>query len=148
MGTIAQLKSALKSLDIQRVASEAVDESKDSILDLNVMQMNRGLRADGSFISPSYSPMTVEIKKAKGQPYDRVTLRDTGEFQREIYAIVQGIKIDIGSRNWKESKIEKKYSKARGSIFGLSEKYANTYIEDDLRPIFNKKISDVTGLKF
>ena len=27
-----------------------------------------------------YSPFTIEIKKRKGQPFDRVTLKDTGDF--------------------------------------------------------------------
>jgi len=30
----------------------------------------------------SYSPFTIAIKKRKGQPTDRVTLKDTGEFYR------------------------------------------------------------------
>lgn len=33
-----------------------------------------------SDIGGSYSPVTVTIKQAKGQPTNRVTLRDTGEF--------------------------------------------------------------------
>ena len=32
-----------------------------------------------------YSPLTIEIKKEKGQPYNRVTLRDEGDFEQSFY---------------------------------------------------------------
>ena len=36
---------------------------------------------DGNGLSlGDYSPVTVQIKRAKGQPTDRITLKDTGEF--------------------------------------------------------------------
>jgi len=36
---------------------------------------------DGNGLSlGDYSPVTVQIKRAKGQPVDRITLKDTGEF--------------------------------------------------------------------
>ncbi len=36
---------------------------------------------DGNGLSlGDYSPVTVKIKRAKGQPTDRITLKDTGEF--------------------------------------------------------------------
>ena len=38
----------------------------------------------GEDITPSYKPYTVMVKEQKGQPTDRVTLKDTGDFHRSI----------------------------------------------------------------
>ena len=114
----------------------SVKATKEAIADLNAEQMYKGLRSDGSAITPGYSELTKEIKRAKGQPIDRVTLRDTGAFYKGIYAQVTGIKIKIGSNDFKELKLERKYSKANGSIFGLSEKFKAEYIRESLQPAF------------
>ena len=56
-----------------------------------------GTYSDGSSIVTykaqppyNYSPATVRIKNAKGQPTDRVTLKDTGGFYRSIKAEATG----------------------------------------------------------
>jgi hypothetical protein len=145
---LLQLYNKLSALDIEKAASESVAETKEAIGDLNAMQMNAGLRADGSEITPSYSDFTVMMKKLKGQPWQFVTLRDTGAFQAGINVQVLGTKITIGSTDPKSAKLENKYSKARGSIFGLSEKYKAEYVRENLRPAFAKKIESLTGLKY
>ena len=33
----------------------------------------------------SYTPLTVSIKKRKGQPTDRITLKDTGDFYKSYF---------------------------------------------------------------
>ena len=38
-----------------------------------------GIRSDGSKIG-TYSNLTIEFKKIKGQKYDHITLKDTGDF--------------------------------------------------------------------
>lgn len=134
--TIYQLQRNLTAVNVQSVALDAVEATKDNIADLNVLQMNRGLRSDGSEITPSYSNLTIELKKAKGQPTDRVTLFDTGGFQQAITTSVTGKSIVTGSSDIKSAKLEKKYSKKRGSIFGLSEKYKDEYIRENLEPEF------------
>lgn len=56
-------------------------EVQDEIIRLNTINQlyEEGIRSDGSPLGP-YQPFTIEIKRQKGQPYDHVTLRDTGEF--------------------------------------------------------------------
>lgn len=145
--TPQQLYESFSKLDIEKIAIEAMTETSDARADYNVMQMIQGLRSDGSEITPSYSRMTIEIKKLKGQPTDRVTLRDTGAFQAEMYSRMEGLKVITGSNDPKEGKLEKKYSKAKGSIFGLSEKIKEEYVREDLGPLWKAKIEKATGLK-
>ena len=72
----------------QRVL-DCVRENESVIVDMNAEEQlyehgqNR-LGVDISDYQP-YTRRTVEIKKIKGQPYDRVTLRDTGEFEASFF---------------------------------------------------------------
>lgn len=61
------------------------DEFKELVISLNTEEQlfdkgidARGLRLDT--IGGSYAPFTIQKKKSLGQPIDRVTLKDTGEF--------------------------------------------------------------------
>lgn len=40
-----------------------------------------------SSIGGGYSPVTIEIKRSKGQPIDRVTLKDTGDFYQSFQVV-------------------------------------------------------------
>src|SRR5688572_28563253 len=54
------------------------------IIDLNSAQMRAGKESTGDDIWPPYKPLTIEIKKVKGQPWEHVTLYDEGDFQRAM----------------------------------------------------------------
>jgi hypothetical protein len=146
--TIEALLTRVKTLDTEKVSIEAVSETSPERVTLNIEQINQGLRSDGSEILPSYSDFTIEMKKLKGQPYDRVTLQDTGDFYRGIKSDVNGLTIDTESTDWKNEKLKKKYETSKGKLFGLDKEFKAEYVEKDLRPAFNDKIEKVTGLKF
>jgi hypothetical protein len=148
MGTIAALRRRVEELNMEKVAVASITATQDSIADLNAEQMIKGLRSDGSDITPSYTEYTKELKRLKGQPTDRVTLRDIGRFQAAMFTKLQGLEVITGSADLKSAKLEKKYSKSKGSIFGLSERFRAEYIRENLRPAFQKQITDLTGLKF
>lgn len=79
------------SLDVDKIAFEIAKTGVHSVL---VIQLNtagkptsqlyeKGEDSKGkklADIGGEYSPLTKDIKQAKGQPIDRVTLRDTGQF--------------------------------------------------------------------
>lgn len=91
--------------------------SKD-IAETNADQLFAGLRADDTEIEPAYKPFTIAIKKEKGQPTDRVTLKDTGEFHRSIFVRFEGDKVIIDSDNDLRDKLVEKYG---ATIFGLTK---------------------------
>lgn len=142
----------LKKLDIPAIASEAVAGVVDVIADLNATQLSQGLRADGSQTLPSYTDVTIAMKRAKGGGLegvsDRVTLYDTGAFYRGLYAAVQGTDIEYGSRDEKEGKLQDKYSVSGGSIFGLNEDSKDELIGSGLRAAWEAGVEKVTGLQF
>ena len=48
---------------------------------------DKGIRANKTKIG-KYSPFTIEMKRAKGQPFNHITLKDTGEFYESFFAFV------------------------------------------------------------
>jgi hypothetical protein len=145
--TINSLLERVKALDINKVSVDSLNDTSRDRETLNIEQINNGFRADGSPILPSYTELTIQIKKAKGQPYDRVTLQDTGDFYRGIKSSVNGNSIITDSTDSKSAKLKKKYETSRGKLFGLGKEAKAEYIDKDLRPTFNGKIEAATGLK-
>ena len=65
-----------------------------------------------------YSPLTIEIKKEKGQPYNRVTLRDEGDFEQSFYVESNKQKFTIKAADWKTEDLIQRYGR---QILGLTE---------------------------
>lgn len=68
-----------------QVVLDIVQEDEQMVLDMNREQMYSGIRSDGTRIEPEYTATTISIKQRKGQPTDRVTLKDTGDHYREMF---------------------------------------------------------------
>jgi hypothetical protein len=71
------------------------------------------------------------IKKAKGQPTDRVTLRDTGDFESSFYLDVEDTYFEITAADFKTEKLMHKYGK---DISGLNEENLRILIWDVVYP--------------
>lgn len=65
-----------------------------------------------------YSPLTIEIKKEKGQPYNRVTLRDEGYFEQSFYVEADTQQFTIKAADWKTEDLIQRYGR---QILGLTE---------------------------
>lgn len=144
MGTIKGMFDRIAALDTNRVAANAIEETKETIEELNLEQMFSGLNSDGSEISPPYKEFTVAMKKRKGQPYDRVTLKDTGSFYQGIRTEIVGNKVITDSTDSKSDKLQEKYGQ---EIFGLGTVFKSIYVNETLRPAFSRNIEMMTGLK-
>lgn len=84
---------------------------------LNREQLFKGKRADDTDIAPPYTSRTIQIKKAKSQPTDRVTLKNTGAFYSSIRANVQANSVKINATDNKMEKLQTKYKK---EIIGIT----------------------------
>jgi transcriptional regulator len=146
MTTIKNLYDRFEKLDTDKVIDSALKQTKDYIGALNKEQMNKGLRSDGSETTPTYKDSTIRIKIEKGQPVDRVTLKDTGAFYAGVKVEVKVDTISIFSTDSKSEKLEKEYSKANGGIFGLSKPFKREYLNEALRPEIRQRIQKETGL--
>lgn len=70
------LESALK---------EEVEKNADFLTDLIRLRLNLGFDGFYNKIQPPYAPRTIKNKIRKGQPTDRVTLKDTGDFYASLH---------------------------------------------------------------
>lgn len=84
---IRNVLNIMLALNIDDLAFEIAkqDTLKDLVIELNTEKQlfDKGEDSTGrtlESIGGAYSPFTIRIKEAKGQPTNRVTLSDTGEF--------------------------------------------------------------------
>lgn len=142
MTTILDMKRRFESLNTNEIIEKVMQESTEQIADLNAQQMFAGQRADDTETEPPYAPLTVAIKRLKGQPTDRVTLRDTGAFYRGITAKIEGDQVVVRSTDEKAPELQDKY----GDIFGLDTQFKGEVIRETIKPAIKKAIESATGL--
>jgi len=134
-------------IDTNKIVHEALNETKGDFEELNRLQMSAGLTKTGELIEPSYrSRKYAQAKKSMGAlpPLGTPDLKLTGEFQRLIDVEVAPNVLDIISKDDKGPELEDKYE----NIFGLGGKYKISYNSTKLGPAIQKRISNLTGLKF
>lgn len=96
-------------------------------LDLNLSQLFQGKDAEGQEITPAYTPFTRMIKRSKGQPTDRVTLKDEGDFYNSFVLQAQNFPVVFDAKDSKTGMLTEKYGE---EIFGLDSKNKSTFVQD------------------
>lgn len=120
---IASLLSRVEKFNenIYPIIQETIDENEAFICDMNAQQQlfEQGKTTTGVDIwsYAPYSPFTIEIKQSKGQPINRVTLRDEGDFQKSFYIETQSDEFEIKANDWKTEILKRQYG---DEIMGLS----------------------------
>lgn len=134
----------LKSINLRAICRNAIKEHEQDIVDLQQEQLSAGLADQGDELQPGYRPRTIENKLAKGQPVDRVTLKDTGEFYRKQYVKYSIDKFEISSRDRKRNKLVNKYTGNRGGdVFGLTPSnkiILGEMIKPDIQDEFRERV--------
>lgn len=109
---------------------------------VSIVQANKdrlfklGEYASGGMIKPQYKPLTIRLKRQKGQPTDRVTLKDTGDFHGSIYVRFELDRFIVMADDPKTTKIMRKYGK--GTILGMSEKDLADLLEKVYPTLLNR----------
>ena len=124
MESIQKAKSINRRLkrfqkNLQKHVLDSIMQEENQVIDEIVEQLFRGLDQEGNPIDPKYSELTKIIKRSKGQPSDRVTLKDTGDFYASIYLVRQSNGILVKARDRKTKKLLDKYG---FDILGLHKK--------------------------
>lgn len=84
-----------------------------------------------------YTAKTIKIKQKKGQPYDRVTLRDTGEFHDSLHVEFDDEGFYVTSTDDKAKYLLSRYGK---TIFRLTNENLNTLLNQYIRPELSEKL--------
>lgn len=121
------------------IQDEVINEA-GFIMDLNrdKQLFEKGIKSDGERL-PKYTAFTKKIKKQKGQPYDRMTLRDTKDFQNKFFLKVDNMKFSIDSTDKKRNELVERYT---GFIFGLTPENKNI-LAQKIAPNIIKKIKSI-----
>ncbi|QDP50440.1 MAG: hypothetical protein Unbinned5350contig1001_55 [Prokaryotic dsDNA virus sp.] len=105
----------------------AVKENEDFVLELNLeKQLYKGFKNNGDSVRPKYAPSTIKRKKRKGQPFDRVTLKDKGDFYEGFRVEYEEDSFIIYGDDEKTKYLIKRYGK---EVFGLNDKSIGDLIE-------------------
>lgn len=101
--------------------ADIIQEFDYQIIDLNTEDQlyEQGITATGISIADyaPYSRVTIELKQAKGQPTDRVTLRDTGDFHKSFFLKIDNEKLEFDAEDWKTRELLRLYG---DEIMGLT----------------------------
>lgn len=87
-----------------------------------------------------YSEITIEIKKAKGQPTNRVTLRDEGNFESSFFLEVGKESFEIKASDFKTEHLIKMYGR---QILGLTDENLSTLIWQYIYPDLLEKTKEI-----
>lgn len=131
--TVQDVLDRVNVFDLGFEVEESFNETAKDFTDKQREQLFSGINAEGDEITPEYSPRTVAIKRKKGQPTDRVTLRDTGDFYAGIFIEPREDIYVVDSADEKAGALQKKYGE---EIFDLAPKNKEKYIEENLDPVF------------
>ena len=135
-GLIDKFKKVGEELDTGEIAKKIVRDNDNILIDMNAQDqlyakgVNRlGVRIDEY---KPYRPLTIQVKIEKRQPYDRVTLKDTGEFYDSFYVETAEDRFYIKASDEKTNWLIKKYG---AEIFGLTNdslaEFINDYVKDE-----------------
>ncbi len=110
-----------------QILLDLVKDRERQIIQMNKEQLKSGTTGQGSEITPAYRPSTIERKKRRGQPYDRVTLEDEGDFHASFFVNYGDDFFELDSDDQKRVYLERKYGE---KIYGLNVENLGRLIND------------------
>lgn len=134
---IPEIETLIKNIKEFQVKTDEtlldlVKKEEKFVISLNVDdQLFQGKDANGDEVGPPYTAFTVRLKRKKGQPFDRVTTRDTGDFHKSFFLKFGPSHFEIDATDSKKGQLIRKYGK---DIIGLTDEnidFVAAAIEDD-----------------
>lgn len=145
MNVVAAIRKKRDSLaDYQAYMNKFIQEiildNEAVIVELNSEEQlyEQGINSYGVKISDyqPYTEVTIEWKRLKGQPTDRVTLTDTEDFRNSFTIRLTPTYFEIIAGDWKVQELKKKYG---SEILGLTDEnileISHNYVLPELRKI-------------
>lgn len=146
MERLVNLIDKLKSFrsELEGVIRKVVKDNEYVILNMVTEEQlyEKGINSRGVTLGSfaPYERVTIEIKREKHQPTDRVTLRDTGEFHDSFYIEYKRWSFEIKARDWKYNMLIKGYGP---DIMGLTDEHFREFAIDYVLPYIIEKFKDL-----
>lgn len=166
MGTVIEMMTNLKSLNVKEMARKVFEENSRVMVLLNLGQLFEGKNTKGEPF-PEYAPWKyddgsdMEYADVKHEMNPRPgwgnpDLKFTGSFYKGFYAKLEGNDILMESTDEKSTMLQEKYDEdpdsllaEQGSnIFGLQDENQRTFNQEIFYPDFAKGVTAKTGLLF
>lgn len=141
--TIRNLEYRLRRFkdSLPELLEDIIMDKEDAIVSAiaNDQLYRRGINGKGEKIMDymPYTATTVKIKKRKGQPTTRVTLRDTGDFHKSMFVVFDSDGFYITASDDKTQSLIEKYG---DEIFRLTDKNFNRIIRSHIRKELVKRL--------
>lgn len=143
--TLHEMQRRTNRFDIRKEVKEVIESTQDEITALNKKQLFAGIRSTGTEIKPEYAPYTILLKDQKGQPTDRVTLKDKEDFYNGFFVDVNSATFVIDSRDSKTEALIGKYGE---KILGLTNDSRGEYVAYTFFPSLRDRVTKKLGFKF
>lgn len=148
MGIIDDLKKRVMMFNDGLTSGEfikdIVEENEAFIVELNSEEQlfEKGITSTGVSIADyaPYSQVTVEIKRQKGQPVNRVTLRDEGDFHASFAIKADNEQFEIVANDWKVKDLTLYYG---DEILGLTDDNIVVVARDFVYPELMEKAKKI-----
>lgn len=109
-------------------------------------QMYKGLNSKGLSIRPFYAASTIRYKKRKGQPFDRVTLRDSGAFHESVTVTANDdnyvISSDVEYAKYLLLEVPP-FTKGYKEILGIIEASMSDFMDQYTLPLLGSKWANI-----
>lgn len=145
MRTVENFLQAALKVNAEEEIEQAMFDTAQQYTDLQRAQMFAGIDNTGAKIhrvgKPDdyiYAEATIKAKQAKGQPTDRVTLKDTSSFYTDIFADPRSDGFYVDSADQKSAMLQENYT---NKIFGLADNSKQRYA-DAVKPIYQVRIEN------
>jgi hypothetical protein len=129
---------------VEEMVVEVLVDNQHIIIDMNAEEQLfiRGVDSDNVPLMKEhpYSPYTVQIKKQKGQPTNRVTTRDSGDFHDSFKLKKSKTSVLITATDEKTFDLTMKYGDA---IFGLIPENFNEVQIHYVKPEILKRLREI-----
>lgn len=120
-----QFLDNIAKIDVHQEIQVALIAKRDDAIQIQKDQLFSGVASDGSMIG-TYAATTIRQKKAKGQPYDRVTGKDKGSMYNGLFLDVTDHELFFASTSSTYPLFTAHYG---DRVFGLTPKNAAQYGE-------------------
>jgi len=131
---LTEIKSSINSS-----LQQSFNSNQEQVKDYNRGQMFAGIKIDNTQIG-SYALSTIRQKQRKGQPFDRVTLRDTGEFYQDLQIDAKPDEVVFTSPTSYSAFIFTRYTT---DVLGLTMENMRVFYEQFTKPILKQNIDDI-----
>lgn len=148
MEDVERLLNNLNKLNINDIFYSLWSDNKvqNYIIDLNTegeqtsQLYNLGIDSEGNSLG-EYSPYTIQFKVDKGQRFDHITLKDTGDFYEtfKVKPNKKGFEL-VANPNKDDDNLFEIYGKEIVGLTDENQKLLIAFVEEDFNKEFEKRL--------